>query len=61
MRGEKTGKGIFRFDNSWYEGDFIEGDMDGEGKYYYGDTGRIYEGSFRQNAQFGDGTLTQPG
>jgi len=35
--------------------------MHGNGKYFFGDTGRIFMGQFRNNNQHGKGILLQPG
>lgn len=41
---------IFRLgiDNSWYEGDYIDGRKEGKGKYVWPD-GSYYEGEWREN------------
>lgn len=47
--GKKTGTGRFEFEGSYYEGDFVEGQFHGNGKYYFADTGKIYKGEFVDN------------
>ena len=44
--GKKTGRGHFVFDGGFYEGDFIDGQFHGSGKYYFAETGKLYEGEF---------------
>lgn len=44
IEGKKTGKGRFEFEGGYYEGDFVDGQFHGFGKYYFADTGRLYEG-----------------
>jgi hypothetical protein len=42
-------------DGSFYEGDFVEGKMHGNGKYFWTDTGHWYEGEYKMNFKDGFG------
>ena len=58
MNGEKHGKGILYDVNGSveYEGDFVNGKMEGKGKLIYGD-GSYYEGQFSDNKRNGKGII----
>ena len=60
MEGKKTGKGKFEFVGGFYEGDFVDGQFYGIGKYYFSETGKVYEGEFRNNNMEGKGVMTWP-
>lgn len=53
--------GIFRYTNGdRYEGDFVDGLMDGEGKLFYA-SGDIFEGTFKDGKMHGHGSLSFAG
>ena len=41
-----------------YQGDFVDGKFHGRGKYYFAESGKIYEGDFHENNMEGKGRLT---
>ena len=43
-------------DGSYYTGDFVGGQMDGYGKYYWGITGHWFIGEYKSNIREGKGT-----
>ena len=47
--GKKTGSGIFIHKDSKYEGEFVDGQFHGVGKYYNSKTKRTFEGTFQNN------------
>lgn len=58
--GLKHGKGRLVADNGEvYEGDFLRGDIEGEGMYTWGD-GRCYKGPWKNNKQQGLGMFLWP-
>jgi len=48
------------FDGSRYDGDFVDGKFHGHGKYYFADSGKIYEGGFKDNNMSGNGVMIWP-
>ena len=54
--GLKHGKGklFYKNGNIEYEGDFLEGKFEGEGKYIY-ENGDYYEGKFKNGLSHGNG------
>ena len=53
---KKEGKGTYSFNNGdTYEGDFVNGMMEGEGIYTYSKTNSKYEGSFQNGKRHGKG------
>jgi hypothetical protein len=51
------GKGTMAYlDGSYYTGDFVGGQMDGQGKYYWGKTGHWFIGEYKSNIRDGKGT-----
>ena len=52
------GTGVFAYpDGSRYEGDFVDGKLNGNGTWYY-PNGDFYAGQFKDNYMHGEGTLT---
>lgn len=43
-----------------YEGDFVDGQFHGKGKYYFVESGKTYEGDFVNNEMNGKGKMTWP-
>lgn len=58
VEGKKTGFGKFEFDGNYYEGDFEDGQFDGEGEYYFIESGKKYKGAFQDNQINGIGVMT---
>lgn len=56
QEGKKNGKGKFEWDDgSYYDGDFVDGQFQGYGVYYFANLDKIYEGEFRMNNMEGKG------
>lgn len=51
---------MFEFDENRYIGDFYDGKFHGKGKYYFADSGKVYEGEFLDNKMEGDGVMVWP-
>lgn len=59
FKGKKQGNGSFKWeDGSYYEGDFMDGQFQGFGKYYFADLNKYYEGEFRFGKMEGKGIET---
>lgn len=58
--GKKSGNGRFEFEGGYYEGDFVDGQFHGYGKYYFADSGKLYEGEFKNNNMDGKGVIIWP-
>ena len=54
---EKNGNGKQYFTNGVYEGNYLNGDMTGEGTYRFFDNGDTYIGSFKNGQQHGYGKV----
>ena len=53
-----NGKGTFKWPNGdRYEGDWVNGQRTGQGKYFYNDGGGIYTGEWKNNNRHGEGTM----
>jgi len=58
-KGVKQGFGRFKMrDGSYYEGQFTDGEITGEGRRYWPHTNSIYEGTFDQGELCGRGQMT---
>lgn len=59
-KGERHGKGIMHYtvDDVFYEGDWKNDKMDGNGKYTNGEKSESYEGEFKNNEFHGHGIYT---
>jgi hypothetical protein len=55
--GEMNGKGKLTFSNGdIYEGEFVRGEREGIGTYYYTEKGDVYKGSWKSGYKDGSGT-----
>ena len=52
--GKKNGRGILTVGRDRYEGEFVDNQMEGKGKYHYGN-GCEYDGSFMHGDRHGKG------
>lgn len=50
------GEGVYKMSNGdWYDGEFVEGAMEGEGRYTYGEGRGVYVGTMKANEMDGHG------
>lgn len=53
-----NGKGTFKWPNGdRYEGDWVNGQRTGQGKYFYSSGGGVYTGEWKNNNRHGEGTM----
>ena len=53
-----NGNGTFKWSNGdRYEGDWVNGQRTGQGKYFYSDGGGVYTGEWKNNNRHGEGTM----
>ena len=57
---EKNGKGKFTSEGGIYEGDFVNGKYNGQGKLLFANEGQMYIGSFKDNLMHGQGQMVMP-
>ena len=57
---KKNGKGKFTSEGGIYEGDFVNGKYNGQGKLLFANEGQMYIGSFKDNLMHGQGQMVMP-